>query len=194
LDAARVLANDSFNGNYLFGGAASDTQPYDEDFAFTGDRDTLSQAQTSIQVGKDTTISPVLSVSATEDDDFFASFFKETQELIDALEEGHAGYQAGDEAVVNTAVTEIRLKDITMNDTADKLADNLGELAAKEMRIQLSKAHDDEWFLQTENRISQEVDADLTEVIVKLNDSRNAYQAAMKTGADMFKLSLLQYI
>ena len=194
LDAARVLANDSFNGDYLFGGAASDTQPYGEDFQFTGDRATLSQAQYSIQVGKDTSISPVLDVAATDEEDFFASFFKEIQGLITSLEEAHQGYLDGDEAVINTGVTQIRVLDKTMNDTADMLADKLGELAAKELRIQLSNAHDDEWFLQTENRLSQEVDADLTEVIVQLNDARNAYQAAMQTGADLFKLSLLQYI
>jgi flagellar hook-associated protein 3 FlgL len=194
LDAARVLANDSFNGDYLFGGAASDTLPYDETFQFTGDRETLSLAQTNLQVGKDTSLTPFLKVAATEEDDFFASFFNDIQDLISALEEGHAGYEDGDESVINNAVTQIRLLDTTMNSTADKLADNLGQLAGKEMRIQMSKAHDDEWFLQTENRISQEVDADLTEVIVRLNDSRNAYQAAMQTGADLFKLSLLQYI
>ena len=194
LDAARVLANDSFNGDYLFGGAASDTQPYDDNFQFTGDRATLSQAQYAIQVGKDTSISPVLDVAATDEEDFFASFFTEVQALITSLEEAHQGYVDGDEAVINTGVTQIRVLDKTMNDTADMLSDKLGELAAKELRIQLSNAHDDEWFLQTENRISQEVDADLTEVIVQLNDARNAYQAAMQTGADLFKLSLLQYI
>jgi len=194
LDAARVLANDSFNGDYLFGGAASDTLPYDENFEFTGDREALSQATTAIQVGKDTTISPHLGVAATDEEDFFASFFTDIQELMTALEEAAAGYEAGDEAIINNGVTQIRALDKTLNDTADKLADNLGELAAKEMRIQASMDHDDEWFLQVENRISTDVDADLTEVIVKLNNARTAYQAAMQTGADLFKLSLLQYI
>ena len=194
LDAARVLANDSFNGDYLFGGAASDTLPYDENFEFTGDREALSQATTAIQVGKDTTISPHLGVAATDEEDFFASLFRDIQDLMAALEEAATGYETNDEAIINSGVTQIRALDKTLNNTADKLADNLGVLAAKEMRIQASMDHDDEWFLQVENRISTDVDADLTEVIVKLNNARTTYQAAMQTGADLFKLSLLQYI
>ena len=60
--------------------------------------------------------------------------------------------------------------------------------------LYVAKSHDDEWFLQVENRISMEVDADITETIVKLNQSRTAYQAALQTGVDLFSLSLLQYI
>jgi len=194
LDTARVLANDSFNGDYLFGGAASDTLPYDENFEFTGDRAALSDAQTAIQVGKDTVISPHLEVTATDEEDFFSSFFADVQAFITALEDASQGYEDEDEAVINTAVTEIRLLDKTLNDTADKLADNLGKLAAKEMRIQAAMDHDDEWFLQVENRISTDVDADLTEVIVKLNAARTAYQSALQTGVDLFQMSLLQYI
>ena len=62
------------------------------------------------------------------------------------------------------------------------------------MRIQAAMDHDDEWFLQVENRISTDVDADLTEVIVKLNAARTAYQSALQTGVDLFQMSLLQYI
>jgi len=191
---ALVRSNSSFNSKFLFNGAADDTRPYSDDFQFTGDRAELSAASTSIYVADDTLIAPHLGVAESDDEDFFASFFNDIQELEEALKEADQGYKSEDEVGINTGVTRINAVGLDLLKTEDKLVDNIGEMSAKVYRIETAKSHDDEWFLQVENRISTEVDADITETIVKLNQARTAYQAALQTGVDLFSMSLLQYI
>ena len=189
-----VRSNSSFNGKFLFNGAADGTRPYDDDFQFAGDRAELAAASTAVYVGEDTLITPHLAVAESDDEDFFASFFKDIQELEEALKEADQGYKEEDEVVINTGVTRIKTVGLDLLKTEDKLVDNIGQMSAKVYRIETAKSHDDEWFLQVENRISTEVDADITETIVKLNQARTAYQAALQTGVDLFSMSLLQYI
>lgn len=193
-EEALVRSNSSFNGKYLFGGAAENVKPYGEDSAFTGNREELAAASTGVYVAQDTVISAHLQVTSTDDDDFFASFFANLKELEEALTEADGGYKAEDEVIINTGVTRINTVAKDLIKTEDKLVENIGEMSAKVYRIETAKSHDDEWFLQVENRISSEVDADLTETIVKLNQARTAYQAALQTGVDLFSMSLLQYI
>ena len=193
-EEALVRSNSSFNGKFLFNGAADDTRPYDEEFNFAGNRAELAAASTAVYVAEDTLITPHLGVAESDDQDFFASFFEDIGELQAALEEADKGYKSEDEVVVNTGVTRINAVGLDLIKTEDKLVDNIGQISAKVYRIETAKSHDDEWFLQVENRISIEVDADITETIVKLNQARTAYQAALQTGVDLFSMSLLQYI
>ena len=135
-----------------------------------------------------------MQVADTDEKDFFASFFKNLKELESALNEASQGYKDEDEVTINTGVTRINAVGKNLLKTEDKLIENIGDMSAIVYRIETAKSHDDEWFLQIENRISTEVDADITETIVKLNQSRTAYQAALQTGVDLFSMSLLQYI
>ncbi len=45
-----------------------------------------------------------------------------------------------------------------------------------------------------DNRISQDADVDLAQVILKLNKAQVAYQAALQSGARIMYTSLLDYI
>ena len=193
-EEALVRSNGSFNGKFLFGGAADDVRPYDENFAFSGNRTDLAAASTKVYVAEDTVVTPHLHVAASDEEDFFASFFEDIEELEGALNEADDGYKTEDEALINTGVTRINTVGRNLLKTEDKLVDNIGDMSAKVYRIEMAKSHDNEWFLQVENRISKEVDADITETIVKLNQARTAYQAALQTGAQLFSMSLLQYI
>jgi flagellar hook-associated protein 3 FlgL len=193
-EEALVRSNSSFNGKFLFGGAADDVPPYDENFQFKGNRTDIAAASTSIYVAEGTVVTPNLKVSTTDEEDFFVSFFTDLNELESALNEASQGYKDEDEVIINTGVTRINAVGKNLLKTEDKLIENIGDMSAIVYRIETAKSHDDEWFLQVENRISTEVDADITETIVKLNQSRTAYQAALQTGVDLFSMTLLQYI
>ncbi|MEW6302733.1 MAG: hypothetical protein AB1705_04635 [Verrucomicrobiota bacterium] len=76
----------------------------------------------------------------------------------------------------------------------DNLLYHYGLNGALQSRLEAAAAGMSGQSLALESSVSREVDADLAQTLVRLNETQNAYQAALQTGASMLRLSLLDYL
>ena len=82
----------------------------------------------------------------------------------------------------------------TEDQLKNKIIDKMGELTASMVRMETVKAHDEDYFMQLDQRISRDLDIDLSETIMRLSRVSTAYQAAMQVGAQLLNTSLLNYL
>jgi flagellin-like hook-associated protein FlgL len=76
----------------------------------------------------------------------------------------------------------------------DKIINKLGELSAKMVRMETVRAHDEDYFVQLDQRIAKDVDIDLSEAIMRLTKLSTSYQAALQIGSQLLNTSLLNYL
>ena len=76
----------------------------------------------------------------------------------------------------------------------DNIIDKMGQLSANMVRMETVRAHDEDYFMQLDQRISRDLDVDLSETIMRLSRVSTAYQAAMQVGAQLLNTSLLNYL
>ena len=74
------------------------------------------------------------------------------------------------------------------------MVDKMGELSAKMVRMETVKSHDEDYFMELEERISRDLDVDLSEAIMRLMRASTAYQASLQVGAQLINTSLLTYL
>jgi flagellin-like hook-associated protein FlgL len=61
-------------------------------------------------------------------------------------------------------------------------------------RMETVKAHDEQYHLELDRRLAQELDIDMSDAIMRLTRASTAYQAAMQVGAQLLNTSLLNYL
>ncbi len=76
----------------------------------------------------------------------------------------------------------------------DAIVNAIARNGAIQTRLEALKEQNDARFSDVEQLVSSEVDADLAQSMVKLSQVQTAYQAAVQSGAQIMKLSLLDYI
>ena len=76
----------------------------------------------------------------------------------------------------------------------DKLINKLGELSSRMVRMETVRAHDEDYYVQLDQRISNDVDIDLSEAIMRLTRLSTSYQAALQIGSQLLNTSLLNYL
>ena len=76
----------------------------------------------------------------------------------------------------------------------EKVVDKMGELSAKMVRMETVKSHDEDYYMELNERISRDLDVDLSEAIMRLMRASTAYQASMQVGAQLMNTSLLNYL
>ena len=76
----------------------------------------------------------------------------------------------------------------------DLIIDKMGELSATMVRMETSKAHDEDYVMALDKRISGDLEIDMSEAIMRLTRVSTAYQAAMQVGAQLLNNSLLNYL
>lgn len=76
----------------------------------------------------------------------------------------------------------------------DNLIYHLGANGAMQARLEASAAIAADRGMSLEEQVSGEVDADLAQTLVRLNQTQNAYQAALQSGGKIINLSLLDFI
>jgi flagellin-like hook-associated protein FlgL len=75
-----------------------------------------------------------------------------------------------------------------------RVVDKMGELSSKMVRMEVVKSHDEDYFMELNERISRDLDVDLSEAIIRMMRASTAYQAALQVGAQLMNTSLLNYI
>jgi flagellar hook-associated protein 3 FlgL len=175
------LTNTQFRNDHLFAGTAVDAAP------FTATRDSAGRvtavayagnaSQAAIQLSDTASISPGTNGSTNTG---LRDFVNQLVALRDALE-------AGDTAGVSTAQT-------ALIGSEDMIVSSLAEHGGIQTRIEANRSQLLERASNLESLVSSETDADLPATIVRLNQAQTAYQAALSSGANIMRLSLLDYI
>jgi flagellin-like hook-associated protein FlgL len=76
----------------------------------------------------------------------------------------------------------------------ETLINKMGEMASRMVRMNTVRAHDEDYFMQLDQRISKDIDIDLSEAIMRLTRISTAYQASLQVGSQLLNTSLLNYL
>jgi flagellar hook-associated protein 3 FlgL len=187
-------ANGKFRSDYLLSGTRSDQPP----FVMTTDADGLVtgvtyQGNTSValaEVGEGLTLS-VQSLGANSsgsgprglitDSRSGADFFNHLISLQNNLLAGNT-----------TAIAGTDLAQLGKDE--ENLALSVGENGIVQSRLDMATEAASQRALSLEGLVSNEADADLTQTLVRLNQTQTAYQAALQSGARLLSTSLLDYL
>lgn len=181
IKSAIEQVNTKFNGDYIFSGQKTDASSFTA--AGTAAKPT---AVTFDNTGGDTTkvrVSDTLEISAgtseTENSQL-ATFINNLIALRDAMESNSSsGIASARTALISSE---------------DDIVNAISQNGAVQTRLEALKQQNDSRFGDVEQLVSREVDADLAQSMVKLSQTQTAYQAAVQSGAQIMKLSLLDYV
>jgi len=173
--------NTKLGSEYLFGGTKTDAPPFDVTRDAAGNVTSVTYTGAAngaeIQTSEGTVISPF--TSGTENQQI-ADFVNKLVTLRDSLtNQDPAGIQA---AVAG------------LHDSEDDLLVAISGVGAVQTRLEADSAQNLARFTDLEKLVSQDVDADLAQTVVKFQQAQTAYQAALQSGAQVLHLSLLDYL
>lgn len=109
-----------------------------------------------------------------------AAFLNNVVTLRDALATGD-----------NTTVVAMNA---TMADNEDTFINAIGTVAAVQTRIESNQAQLTSRASDLQRLISGDTDADMATSMIRLTETQTSYQAALSSTANLFKLSLLDYL
>lgn len=184
-------ANSKYNGEYIFGGTASGSEP------FTVNEDTDGKVQDPDGAGAGLAVNYV---GASEGPKFHLSesgkispftdgatnqklgdFINRIVALRDAMESGNAN-----------AVTDAIREDLQSSE--DDLIFSLSRQGSVQLRIEFDVNLNEQRFTDLEENISAEADVDLSQTIVRLTQIQNAYQATLQSAGRVLNSSLMDHI
>ncbi len=187
IEHALQSANARFNGEYIFGGTASGSEPFQankdaDGNIVTGAGDAISYVGAEngpeFHLSEGGKISPFTSGNTNRQ---FADFINRMVDLRDALQSG-----------TQNAVTDGMRADL--ENSEDELIFSLSRQGSIQMRIEFDTDLNKQRFTDLENNISAEADVDLAQTVVRLTQVQNAYQATLQSAGQVLNSSLLQYI
>ncbi|MEN9573755.1 MAG: hypothetical protein RL514_1610 [Verrucomicrobiota bacterium] len=194
IQQAVQLGNTKYRGDYLFAGTKNDQPPFvlatDANGLVTGVtyQGNTSTAVTEVSEGMTLSAQTVgANVSGSGPRGLFtdaaagADFFNHLIALQNHL-------QAGDAAAVNATDVPALGKD------EDNLLFHLAQNGTVQARLATAENLASDRVFATEKLISGEADADLAQTLVRLNDTQNAYRAALQSGGTIMNLSLLDFL
>lgn len=184
-------ANTKFNGEYIFGGTASGSEPFtvnldasdkiqDPDGAGAG----VAVAYVGASEGPEFHLSESGKVAPFTDgatNQQFADFINRMVALRDAMESGN-----------QNAVSETIREDLETSE--DDLIFSLSRQGSVQLRIEFDISMNQQRYTDLEENISSEADVDLSQTIVRLTQIQNAYQASLQSAGRVLNSSLLNYI
>lgn len=184
-------ANSKYNGEYIFGGTASGSEPFtvnedasgkvqDPDGAVAGLAVNYVGAAEGpeFHMSESGTVSPFTDGATNEK---LGEFINRIVALRDAMESGSAN-----------AVTDAIREDLQTSE--DDLIFSLSRQGSVQLRIEFDVNLNEQRFTDLEENISSEADVDLSQTIVRLTQIQNAYQATLQSAGRVLNSSLMDYI
>lgn len=184
-------ANSKYNGEYIFGGTASGSEPFTVNEDASGkvqDPDGAGAGLAVNYVGaaegpefhlsESGTVSPFTDGATNEK---LGEFINRIVALRDAMESGSAN-----------AVTDAIREDLQTSE--DDLIFSLSRQGSVQLRIEFDVNLNEQRFTDLEENISSEADVDLSQTIVRLTQIQNAYQATLQSAGRVLNSSLMDYI
>lgn len=170
LDEIVSLGNTDVGGNYIFAGSKTDTIPFAQDCAYTGDNNPFT-----IKISKNSFVEV-----GSDGDAVFGSIFNTLSNLKTALETNDVGG-------IQDAMGYL---DGRFDDISAKISD----VGSKMNRMEIKdKIYQDLNFSNTE-RLSKIEDADIAGAIMNLKAAELTYQAALASSSTVMRLTLVDYL
>jgi flagellar hook-associated protein 3 FlgL len=182
LESAVAEGNHNIAGRYIFSGTRTKTE------AFSVTRNGAGQIDSVTYEGNDETFELAIGTDATvvvnePGSGVFLDLQDQYQTLIDIRDNLNAGNIAG----LQTQLAEL--------DNIDRqLGQGVARVGAVINRIELTEGDLVDFNFQLESLLSDRLDADFAETILKFNTQQNAYQAALTAGANSLQRSLLDFL
>ena len=182
--------NTTYQGEFLFNGTFTKLPPPLQPFT-AADIDTPAALATtpaaadglSIQLSGSVSISPFTTGAGNAK---IATFITNMIALRKGLDNTAAATDAGTAAITSARSALLRSED----DLIGIIADN----SALQTRMESVKAQSEARVNNIQSLISKDADVDVSQTMVNLTRVRTAYQAALQSGAQVMKLSLLDYL
>lgn len=200
LEEAVRLANSKHRDVYILSGTKGKTQAY----SVTRTDDQI----TAVTFGGNTSsakvdIAPHASVNANysaegsngvlKTDDSGSDFIASLMSLRDSLTT--AASDNSSENAKAAALTSIKDTVISNLDKSElNFIDHFSSIGATLSRLETSESIINQQISAIEPLVSNEVDVDLADTLVRLNEIQNAYTAALQSGSTLLRTSLLDYI
>ena len=184
-------ANSKYNGEYIFGGTASGSEPFTVNEGADGKVQDPDGAGAGLAVNY---------VGASEGPEFHLSesgkfspftdgatnqklgdFINRMVALRDAMESGEAN-------AVTDAIRE------GLQSSEDDLIFSLSRQGSVQLRIEFDVNLNEQRFTDLEENISAEADVDLSQTILRLTQIQSAYQATLQSAGRVLNSSLMDYI
>ena len=155
----------------------------DKDGKIVGVTYTGSSQDAEFYVGKDSKISSFLSAEN--------GGTAELTNVLESLVELRRGLSTTD---LGEMIEVVQSAERNLIEQEDSVVDKMGELSSRMVRMNTVRSHDEEYFLEIDQRLAKDLDVDLSEAIMQLTRVSTAYQAAMQVGAQLLNTSLLNYL
>ncbi len=184
---AMQSANARFNGEYIFGGTASDAEPFSANVDGSGkitDPGGGAITYNGTASGPEFHLSETGKIKPFTDGDTnqkLADFINHMVTLRDALE-------TGDPTNVTTALRT------NLEDSEDDIIFALSRQGSVQLRVEFDISLNRDRFTDLEENISSEADVDIAQTVVRLTQVQNAYQASLRSAGQVLNQSLLDYI
>ena len=181
LEQASTLGNTRSGSDYVFGGTAVSASPFTLTRDATGKITAVAYAgdaaQVSVPIANGASIQPSTDAATNAG---LAAFMNGLVALRDAL-------NVGDATATQTTRTALQTSENT-------LVSALSAQGGVQLRIEVAQTQQNARLGELDRLISSEADADLPSVIVRLNQTNQAYEAALSSSATMLKMGLLNYL
>jgi flagellar hook-associated protein 3 FlgL len=181
LEQGLVNANANFNDEPLFGGTSGNTRPFTATRDANGNITSItydgSATTAEFQVADGSRVSPYVSADKNLQ---IRDFLNNLVALRDAL-------NTGDAATVKTQATPLQ-------GSEDDLINMISGQGALQQRIDVEITQNSTRYSDLAEQISREADADLSQTVVQLTQTQNAYQAALMSAGKILNQSLLDYL
>lgn len=167
------LSNYQLDGDYIFSGDATDTQPFDTAGTYAGDT-----SSKTVIIGRSTQLD-----IAADGSDIFQGAVDIFTELSDLETDLIAG-----------VATDITSHIATLESALDQVNEIRAENASKYGRMEATQNHYSRFKLNTQELLSRTEDADLAEAIVTFQAQETAYESTLATSSMIMQKSLIDFL
>lgn len=175
-DEMIALGNHTYQGNYMFGGYESGTEPFSSVGVYSGDT-----AEYAIQVGQDKTLA--IGING-------GKVFKGVGgdiDVIQAIDDLKTALNADDTAGIQAAVDD-------MDTSFEQISLAVSDIGGRISRLNATLEGIESSRLNVRAALSGIEDADITQVISDLTRRQTALEAAIASASKIFSLSIFNYI
>jgi flagellar hook-associated protein 3 FlgL len=182
IDAIKQESNASYNGQYIFSGSATSTQPYptgsaDQYQGATGNVDRLIGPNTTIAVNAD--ISQLMGNGQASGGD--GKLLDTLRTIVSDMQSGNTGAIGGND-----------LKNLDLNfATLTQMEANVGAVTD---RLTLASNRIQQLQISDTQALSNVQDADMATTAINFSTEQAAYTAALRAGANIVQSSLLDFL
>ncbi len=183
-ESLKQEANTTYEGRYVFAGTATETPPYALGAVDTYAGNAGSVART---IGTGVAVNVNVSAQALLGEGQGAADNKLLNVMRDIAEHLRGNTVADSEALRGT---DLKRLDVNL----DQLTSTRAVVGATANRLESAGARLDELEESGVNLLSKVEDADMAETLVKYSTQKSVYEAALKAGANIVQMSLLDFL